>query len=146
MSELTHLQTKPDSNIATSMPLKTPISISNATQTVSDNPALDNPAVARCHNAYLQARQAAVAAGKPRFYCEQDGEKAFCAALPPLSGHQNIQDFIACVAQGMLLGPILVADGSRLLYAAHVAIAASREQSKISRKPAQRKAKSKIRP
>lgn len=60
--------------------------------------------------------------------------------MPPLSGQQNIQDFIACVAQGMLLGAILVADGSRFLYAAQIAAAASRPQPQNDTKTARRKA------
>jgi hypothetical protein len=41
--------------------------------------------------------------------------------MPPLSGHENIRDFIACVAQGILIEAISGSDGARLLYAAQVA-------------------------
>jgi hypothetical protein len=45
--------------------------------------------------------------------------------MPPLSGPENIRDFIACVAHAMLIGAILGPDGARLLYAAQVAYQAS---------------------
>jgi hypothetical protein len=41
--------------------------------------------------------------------------------MPSLSGPDNIRDFIACVAHGMLIGAIRDTDGARLLYAAQVA-------------------------
>ena len=48
----------------------------------------------------------------------------------PLAGRENIQNFIACVAHAMLLGIIEPADATRLLYAAQVALGASREPLK----------------
>ncbi len=41
--------------------------------------------------------------------------------MPPLSGEQNIRDFIACAAHGMLIDAIDPPVGARLLYAAQVA-------------------------
>jgi hypothetical protein len=81
----------------------------------------DNPAVARCSDAYESALKEAGEHGKDSVFAELDAEKAFRKALPPLSGLQNIRDFIACVAYGMLLGAISGTDGARLLYAAQVA-------------------------
>jgi hypothetical protein len=55
--------------------------------------------------------------------------KAFRKSLPPLTGRENIQNFIACVAHGMLIGAILSPDGARLLYAAQVAMAATQPKT-----------------
>ena len=41
--------------------------------------------------------------------------------MPPLLGAENIRDFIACVAHGMLIGTIENKDATKLLYAAQVA-------------------------
>jgi hypothetical protein len=45
--------------------------------------------------------------------------------MPPLSTRASCRDFIACVAQGILLGAISEKDGGKLLYAAQVALAAA---------------------
>jgi hypothetical protein len=42
-------------------------------------------------------------------------------AMPDPIGLQNIQYFIACVSQGLLIGAIQESNASRLLYAAQVA-------------------------
>ena len=55
-------------------------------------------------------------------------------AMPPLTGRENIQNFIACVAHGMLMKIIEPADATRLLYAAQVA------QSGADREPPRSKA------
>ena len=47
--------------------------------------------------------------------------EAFRLATPPLVGAENIRDFIACVAHGILIGVIGGNDGARLLYAGQVA-------------------------
>jgi hypothetical protein len=86
-----------------------------------------NPSVNRCRHAYNQALRAALKNGKSQYSATTDAEKAYCAAMPPLSGSENIRDFIACVAQAMLIGAILGPDGARLLYAAQVAYQASAE-------------------
>ena len=54
--------------------------------------------------------------------------------MPPLSGHENICDFIACVAHGILIEAISGSDGARLLYAAQVAHTALNVPAQ-SRKP-----------
>jgi hypothetical protein len=59
--------------------------------------------------------------------------KAFQKALPPLTGLKNIQNFIACVAHGMLIGAILDPDGARLLHAAQVAKSAAHSPAKKQR-------------
>jgi hypothetical protein len=66
--------------------------------------------------------------GKGNIFASLQGAEAYRKVLPPLSGHQNICDFIACVAHGMLIEAISGADGSRLLYAAQVANSTIRSQ------------------
>ena len=95
------------------------------------NPAVENLAVARCCAAHESAEQTAREKGKGDVYSAFYATKAFRKALPPLSGHQNICDFIACVAQGMLIGAISGTDGARLLYAAQVAHIANPRQSAL---------------
>ena len=53
-----------------------------------------------------------------------DAAKAFRMNLPTLDSADAVLDFIACVAQGMLLDVIAGPDGARLLHAAQVANAA----------------------
>ena len=50
--------------------------------------------------------------------------------MPPLSTRDGCLDFIACVAQGILLGAICEKDSSKLLYAAQVALTASNNEQK----------------
>ncbi|HUD55992.1 MAG TPA: hypothetical protein VMR02_12235 [Terracidiphilus sp.] len=56
-------------------------------------------------------------------------QRAFCQAMPPLSGCENIRNFIACVAHGMLLDVFTGAESTRLLYAAQVANTAARSHA-----------------
>jgi hypothetical protein len=49
--------------------------------------------------------------------------EAYRALLPPLTTRENCRDFIACVAQGILLGAIADKNSGKLLYAAQVALA-----------------------
>ena len=87
-----------------------------------------NPAVAHCCAASARACKAALATGKTKFSSDLDAERAYRHAMPPLSGYENIRDFIACVAHGMLIGAIQGTDGARLLYAAQVAATTVRSQ------------------
>jgi hypothetical protein len=56
--------------------------------------------------------------------------------MPPLSGYENIRDFIACVAHAMLIGAIQSEQGSKLLYAAQVALCTVRNQPAPSKSAA----------
>ena len=98
------------------------------TQTPSTSPEADavsslpeNPAVALCSEAYERTMQETREQGKGSVYCAFEAQKAFRMAMPPLSGLQNIRDFIACVARGLLIEAIDGAAAARLLYAAQVA-------------------------
>jgi hypothetical protein len=81
-------------------------------------------AVARCSAARNKARSDAFARSQPRYTADQEGANAFRSAMPPLLGADNIREFIACVAHGMLIGIIENKDATKLLYAAQVAFSA----------------------
>jgi hypothetical protein len=93
--------------------------------------AAENPAVARCCDAYTTAFMAAFADDpEDEFDARSHGKDAYRKALPPLSGNRNIRDFIACVAYGILIEAIDDSRGTRLLYAAQVAHTMRRTKSK----------------
>ena len=56
--------------------------------------------------------------------------------MPPLSTRDCCRDFIACVAQGILLGAVSEKDGGKLLYAAQVALAAAKSDQNPQDSPA----------
>ena len=94
-----------------------------------------NTAILRCLEAYAIAEQKDKKKGRTDYPGSGAGAKAFRGAMPPLSGYENIRDFIACVAYGMLIEAIRHNDGSQLLYAAQVATSALRCQPKIRETP-----------
>jgi hypothetical protein len=61
--------------------------------------------------------------------CYIRANEAFRATMPPLTDDQNIQDFIACTAFGMMTGPVDILLGPKLLYAAQVATGIYRGKS-----------------
>ncbi len=95
--------------------------MSDALQTQLTDPALANTSVARCCEATTAAHRAAVARRQSDYQCTVAVREAYRTAMPPLSGADNIRDFIACVAHGMLIGVFTATDSTRLLYAAQVA-------------------------
>jgi hypothetical protein len=95
--------------------------------------AATNPAVARCVCAWISVNKAERAKGKDKYDASKAADRAYLDAMPPLSGDENIRDFIACVTQAMLADIILESSGSKLLYAAQVAYMTSRGQSKAPR-------------
>jgi hypothetical protein len=99
--------------------------MSNPTETQH---AAANPAVARCCEAFNRTYKANIAIGQTRPAAIDSAAVAFREAMPPLVGHENIRDFIACVAQGILLGAIESSKSSKLLYAAQVALSSSLKQ------------------
>ena len=99
------------------------------------SPASANPAVARCCKAWSRLFHAELAEGEIGMVAASKAAKAYRNAMPPLSGYDNIRDFIACTAHGMLLGAILGDEGAKLLYAAQVALGSIRLQPAAS-KPA----------
>ncbi|MGA8728829.1 MAG: hypothetical protein WB608_08775 [Terracidiphilus sp.] len=92
---------------------------SNPEETPTSNPI--NSAVARCNDAWERTYKASLAVEKHRVAALMVANRAYCRAMPPLSGAQNIRDFIACVADGMLINVIHEKSASKLLYAAQMA-------------------------
>jgi hypothetical protein len=92
--------------------------------------AATNPGVARCVCAWIRVNKAERAKGRSKFEASCAADQAYRDAMPPLSGDENIRDFIACVTHAMLNNIILDNSGSKLLYAAQVAHTTTRSQSK----------------
>jgi hypothetical protein len=55
-------------------------------------------------------------------YAAEEGAIAYRGAMPLLAGAENIRDFIACVAYGILIEAIKPDRAGQLLYAAQVAV------------------------
>ena len=68
-------------------------------------------------------------------FAAEEAAPAYCKALPPLAGYENIRNFIACVAHGILINSIPQKRANQLLYAAQVALATCQYEPK-SRKSA----------
>ena len=82
-----------------------------------------NPAVHRCCLAAQKTAQASLEEDPDdTLQALWNATNSYCNAMPSLAGHENIRDFIACVAQGMLLGVIYHDEAPKLLYAAQVAL------------------------
>jgi hypothetical protein len=56
-------------------------------------------------------------------YAAYKAGPAYCKAMPPLAGYENIRDFLACAAHGILIEAIPQQRANQLLYAAQVALA-----------------------
>jgi hypothetical protein len=93
-----------------------------------ENPPSANQSLARCRDAFEQTHKDMLANHKSECAAKFKAIQAYKDALPPLIGADNIRDFIACVAQGMLLGAIDDNQGARLLYAARAAQSTLRTQ------------------
>jgi hypothetical protein len=83
----------------------------------------ENPAIVRCMKARDHVIQEELANGKSMFSASVEARQAYRDAMPSLFGYENICNFIACVARGMLIGAICGEDSTKLLYAAQVALA-----------------------
>src|SRR3984957_14911018 len=95
--------------------------------TNSDSP--QNDAVERCNRAWQRAynKEAAdIDEDEDTYPAKKAGNAAYRRAMPPLSGYQNICDFIACVTNALVLDAIAACDAKRLLAAAKIAIPAVR--------------------
>lgn len=91
-------------------------------------PLHPNLAVAQCIQAGNAAYKTELARTSLDFKAAQAAAKAYRRAMPPLEGQQNISNFIACVAHGVLISAIDHRDSSKLLYAAQVALSLLRVQ------------------
>jgi hypothetical protein len=105
-------------------------------------PSVPNPAVIRCSQAMEQAfrdirSRFAEGGDESEDECQNRAavaaQRAYCQAMPSLSGAENIRNFIACVANGMLLEVFTGAESTRLLYAAQVAGSIARSQAAQSK-------------
>lgn len=100
------------------------------------DPAPRNPAVVRC----CQAWQSSIEDSREKKKCDYESKKyagaAYRNAMPDLAGYENIRDFIACAAHGMLIGAVDPIEGPKFLYAAQVAIGALRHQPKDQKRTA----------
>jgi hypothetical protein len=95
-----------------------------------------NAAVQHCCNARLRALQNSKAAKLDSYDTRKRVAEAYRQAMPDLAGAENIRDFIACVAQAMLLQVIDPTEAPKLLYAAQVALGTLRYQPKAEIPPA----------
>jgi len=72
----------------------------------SPSPPARNPAVQRC----CQARERSLESSRKNRLDNYDTKKnaieAYRNAMPDLAGYENIRDFIACAAHGMVIGTI----------------------------------------
>jgi hypothetical protein len=89
-------------------------------------PTSTNKAVERCCEAMRRCVQTGVKSRSHSIYPAMAGSASYCDAMPPLSGYDNIKDFIACTAHGVLIGTIDKKKGTQLLYAAQVALSIQR--------------------
>jgi len=97
------------------------------------DPACENGAIARCCFAYVSKLKSSSENGMDRLSCLGAAERAYSKAMPPLNGNDNIRDFIACVAHGLLIDAIENAKSTKLLYAAQVAHGAQKNLSNSNR-------------
>ena len=88
------------------------------------------PAIVRCSEAWTRVYAAKLANKIKKYEAAQAAAGAYRQAMPPLVGYDNIRDFIACVGNAMLLHIIIEPEGTRLLYAAQIALSSVRLQPK----------------
>lgn len=89
----------------------------------------ENDAVARCVRAWritMKKQRAKLSKGESDYKAEQAAKCAYLLAMPPLSGYENICDFIACVTNGSMLGAIRQDDAEHYFAAAKIALGALR--------------------
>jgi hypothetical protein len=92
-----------------------------------------NSAVQRCCDARERSLEASRAKELDSYTISSSAADAYRDAMPDLSGYENIRDFIACAAHGMVIRAIDSTDGPKLLYAAQVAIGALRHAPKTQK-------------
>lgn len=82
-----------------------------------------NPVVRECCLAAARAfRETQEKHQDDSFPCADAAIRAYFDALPSLDSFENIRDYTACIAQGMMLGIIDPIDGPKFLYAAQIAL------------------------
>jgi hypothetical protein len=84
-----------------------------------------------CINAWNRAHsEQAEHKGSSNWECEKAGNKAYLRAVPPLSGHKNICDFIDCINYASMIGVVTHADAAHYLANARIALSAIYHQPK----------------
>jgi hypothetical protein len=73
----------------------------------------------RSFNAYMENSDGD---STDKIFAANEADKAYCNAMPLLSGYESIRDFIACTAHGILIGAIPPQQSGHILYAAQVAL------------------------
>jgi hypothetical protein len=97
-----------------------------------DRPS-DNKAVARCMTAWRYAynkKRAELDEDESQYPAERAACQAYLRAMPPLTGHKNISEFIACVTYAVIIKAIWPRDAEQYLAAAKVALGAIYHQPK----------------
>jgi hypothetical protein len=94
------------------------------------NPPARNPAVLRCCAARDRSIQESRAKHRDKYDTDELAGAAYLHAMPDLSGYENIRDFIACVAHGLIVGVVDPIEAPKFFYAAQVAIGALRHEPK----------------
>ena len=98
----------------------------------SASPALDRCRAAwqQAFDAYMQKNARKQGQDSARYDANKEAALAYRGAMPPLVGAENIRDFVACVAYGMLIDAIPNDRAGQLLYAAQVAVSSTPKAAK----------------
>jgi hypothetical protein len=110
--------------------------------TNSESP--QNDAVDRCNRAWLRAFKKELAnidEGDSEYPATKAGNAAYLRAMPPLSGNQNICDFIACIAHALIIQAVAPMDAERLIAVAKMAVVALGRQPTATKPPVQKYSK-----
>jgi hypothetical protein len=98
-----------------------------------DRPS-DNRVVVRCMRAYSRAynkKLAELDEDESDFRAREAGSHAYLCAMPPVSGYENIRDFIACVTYASLADIIRQPNAEHYLAAAKVALGTLGHREKV---------------
>ena len=80
-----------------------------------------NEAVQFCLEIWKEAYDKAISQGQAEYFAGKAAHDAYRDAMPDLTGLAEIQDFIACVGRGILVGAINQDEAAKLLAAARIA-------------------------
>jgi len=89
-----------------------------------------NPAIARCLSAWIYAYKQKIAEKETEHEAKEVANDTFLRTMPPLSGLENICDFIACVNFAYRIELISRNDSTHYLAQVKSALAANGLQSK----------------
>jgi hypothetical protein len=95
--------------------------------------ALLNEAVQFCTNAYNKAHSAARAAKEKDYECIKKANRAYKLAMPRLTNYTNMRSFLTCVTYGMIIEVFTYEQGSKLLYAAQIALRSLSHETRDTR-------------